>query len=197
MKLQSLLQEDTFTDLNLSEFIQGLDAKYETKIRNLLNKFKSYNKIQTNDSNEDNFFFHITNNLVEFDFIFSKEEGNLNSGEPYISVQIAAMVNDKIVFNSHKIEEHNYHLIALDNTFSRKFQMANEHKCFEFADHILKVASDFEEWYFDIVSSAGSKVKLIKISIDLESGYSNSTWKWTPYLGQFFVEKDEITVRTA
>ena len=75
--------------------------------------------------------------------------------------------------------------------------MVREARMFDYVDSILKIASEFEEWYFDVAGAAGKKVKLIKITEDLERGHSNNTWKWTPYLGQFFVEGSETTARLA
>jgi hypothetical protein len=75
--------------------------------------------------------------------------------------------------------------------------MTREARLFDYVDELLQVASAFEEWYFDVTEKAGSKVKLIKITTDLEQGHSNNTWKWTPYLGQFFVEGNKSTARVA
>ena len=65
----------------------------------------------------------------------------------------------------------------------------------EFLDNALKVASAFEDWYFEISGSVG-KIKLIKITTDLEDGSSNNVWKWTPYAGQFWVDGDHIEARS-
>ena len=199
MKLQSFLKEESLSDIDISEFTDNLDPKHAAAIKKLLEKFRKYSKVTLNDVSSDDMFFHVSNNLVDFDFSFGKDTAfNENEQYPYYpTVEIASMVNHNIVYNHAKLQEHDTHKYALTNTLSRDFDMVREQRMFDYVDKILKIASDFEEWYFDITEAGGKKVQLIKITEDLERGHSNNTWKWTPYLGQFFVEGDESTARVA
>ena len=199
MKLQSFLKEESLSDIDISEFTENLDPKHVAAIKKFLEKFKRYSKITLNDVSSEDMFFHVSNNLVDFDFSFGKDTAfNDNDQYPYYpTVEIAAMVNHTIVFNHEKMQEHDTHKYALSNTLSRDFDMVREARMFDYVDAILKIANEFEEWYFDIAEAAGKKVKLIKITEDLERGHSNNTWKWTPYLGQFFVEGNDSTARVA
>lgn len=199
MKLQSFLKEESLADIDISEFTDNLDPKHINAIKKLLEKFKKYSKITLNDVSSDDMFFHVSNNLVDFDFSFGKDTAfHEDEQYPYYpTVEIAAMVNHTIVYGHEKMQEHDTHKYALANQLSRDFDMVREARMFDYVDSILKVANDFEEWYFDITEAGGKKVKLIKITEDLERGHSNNTWKWTPYLGQFFVEGNESTARVA
>ena len=199
MKLQSFLKEESLADIDISEFTENLDPKHVNAIKKLLEKFKKYSKITLNDVSSDDMFFHVSNNLVDFDFSFGKDTAfHEDEQYPYYpTVEIAAMVNHTIVYGHEKMREHDTHKYALANQLSRDFDMVREARMFDYVDSILKVANDFEEWYFDITEAGGKKVKLIKITEDLERGHSNNTWKWTPYLGQFFVEGNESTARVA
>ena len=199
MKLQSFLKEETLADIDVSEFTDNLDPKHVSAIKKLLEKFKKYTKITLNDVSAEDMFFHVSNGLVDFDFSFGKDTAfNDNEQYPYYpTVEIASMVNHTIVFGHEKMQEHDTHKYALSNTLSRDFDMVREARMFDYVDAILKIANEFEEWYFDIAEAAGKKVKLIKITEDLERGHSNNTWKWTPYLGQFFVEGNDSTARVA
>ena len=199
MKLQSFLKEESLADIDISEFTENLDPKHVNAIKKLLEKFKKYSKITLNDVSSDDMFFHVSNNLVDFDFSFGKDTAfHEDEQYPYYpTVEIAAMVNHTIVYGHEKMQEHDTHKYALANQLSRDFDMVREARMFDYVDSILKVANDFEEWYFDITEAGGKKVKLIKITEDLERGHSNNTWKWTPYLGQFFVEGSETTARLA
>lgn len=199
MKLQSFLKEESLSDIDISEFTDNLDPKHAAAVKKLLEKFRKYSKITLNDVSSEDMFFHVSNNLVDFDLTFGKDTAfHQDEQYPYYpTVEIASMVNHTIVHNHEKMQEHDTHKYALSNIFSRDFDMVREQRMFDYVDQILKIASEFEEWYFDIAEAAGKKVKLIKITEDLERGHSNNTWKWTPYLGQFFVEGDESTARVA
>ena len=199
MKLQSFLKEESLADIDISEFTDNLDPKHIAAIKKLLEKFKKYSKITLNDVSSDDMFFHVSNNLVDFDFSFGKDTAfNDNEQYPYYpTVEIASMVNHTIVYGHEKMQEYDTHKYALANNLSRDFDMVREARLFEYVDNIIKLAGEFEEWYFDITESAGKKVKLIKITEDLQRGGSNNTWKWTPYLGQFFIEGGESTARVA
>jgi hypothetical protein len=82
------------------------------------------------------------------------------------------------------------------NSLSRDFDLAREERLNDFVDQVLKIASEFEDWYFDISGKFG-KAQLIKTPLDMESGSSNSQHKWTPYLGQFFTNGDQTVARVA
>ena len=196
MKLQSFLKESTVADEDISEFMEGLDPKFETQIKDLLKMFSRYKNIGNVDVSDDTMIFHIGNGLVEFDFTFTKEEftdHGVRSLRPIL--EFAAMLDSKIVFGADNISEHEYHKIALMSTFVRSFDLANT-RYLDYIQLTLGVAKAFEEWYFDISGEVGKRVKLIKITTNLEDGSSNSVWKWTPYLGQFFHDGKDITART-
>ena len=193
MKLASFVTESTADSLDLSEFFTGLDQPVISEIKDLLVKFKGY-KVETHDSTDTELFIHVSNGLVDFDFSFYKED----SGATDATVDLAAMVNDKYVYNAGEHLDTNVagHKIALMNTLSREFSLSRPGRLNEYVAQILNAAHAFSEWYFDISATAG-KVKLMKITTDLEDGSSNSVWKWTPYVGQFWVDGEHVTARTA
>lgn len=192
MKLESFLQE-SLDSIDISKFTDGVEPKSLATIKIILSKLKAYSKVSLEDVREDEMFLHVTNGLVSFDMSFSKDQ-NID-GETIAIAEIAVLVNHNYVHNADNIPEHSGHLYALLNTLSREFDLRRQERVVAFLDNALKVASAFEDWYFEISGSVG-KIKLIKITTDLEDGSSNSVWKWTPYAGQFWVDGDHIEVRS-
>lgn len=189
MKLTAL-HEASSSILELSEFTSGLSQQNIDGINALLAKFKGY-KVTSSDVTDSDLFVHMSNGLVEFDFSFEKSDNNT-----IVIVEIAAMVNSKYVHGAEGIDSNvEGHKIALLNSFSRAFRIDRQERLNQFVDGALKVASAFEDWYFEISGSVG-KIKLIKITTDLEDGSSNNVWKWTPYAGQFWVDGDHIEARS-
>ena len=192
MKLQSL-HESSLADTDISKFVDNVDEKYVPIIKEILSKFKAYNKVTLDDVQEDDMFFHITNGLVDFDLSFSKDD----SGDEFFpAIEIASMVNHEYIYQHEKISEHETFKYALTNSFSRDFGLNRKERVLEYIDRLLEVASAFADWYFEISGEHG-KVKLLKTITNLEEGSSTNVWYWTPYLGQFSVPTDSSLKPTA
>lgn len=199
MKLQSFITEQTLADLDISEYIDNLNPDHAKIIKELLAKFKSFSKIDSTDISSDEMYLHVSNGLIEFDFSFTKdmydEKNSANAGYDFFPVvEIAAMLNHQIVYLGDQARNnYDVHKIALVNDYSRSFAIPRQDRLFAWVDSTLSAADDFQEWYFDISGKAGKKVKLVKITTDLEDGSSNGVWKWTPYLGQFYIDHNKKT----
>ena len=189
MKLTAL-HESPFDTMEFSKFTSGLDQQIVDEINTLLAKFKGY-KITSQDATDTDLFVHMSNGLIDFDFSFYKEDSD---GSDAI-VEVASMVNSKYVHGSEKIDTNiAAHKVALLNSFSREFRLDKPERLNQHVETVLNVAKAFEDWYFEISGNAG-KLKLIKITTDLEDESSNNVWKWTPYAGQFWVDGDHIEAR--
>ncbi len=195
MKLQSFLQESSVENIDISEFTLNIDPQQSDTLARFLAKFKAYNNISLKDINEDEIFLHISNGLIDFDFSITKDTSTPD-GKPIVVAEIAAMVNHNYIHGHDKIKEHEGHKYALLNSLSREFDVSREERFMSYVDKVLSAAKAFEEWYFDVSGSVG-KIKLIKITTDLEDGSSNNVWKWTPYAGQFWVDGEHVVERTA
>lgn len=187
MKLQSFITEQTVDALDISKFVEGLDKKYQKSVKTFLARFKSFKPVST-DVREEEMYIRVSNGLVDFDFEFYRESG---INEEYPVVGLAAMINHKYVFNSENIQEHEYHLIALVQVFSRELAFDRENSLFKNTDHLINVAEKFTEWYFDLSAKYG-KVKLTKTTFNpLDNSFGNS-WRWIPVTGFFFADNDKI-----
>ena len=182
MKLSSFLIEESLDQLDISPYLKGLDPNEVMVVKELLDKFKKFNKITLDDINEDEMFLHVTDGIVDIDFTFTKDE---DQGALRAAVEIASMVNHKFVYGHEKLSEHDAHKYALTQTFSRDFAVSRSQRLLEYADYIVDVAEKFNDWYFDMSGEYG-KMKLIKTPYDVIDGSSNNEWKWIPVAGIFF-----------
>lgn len=191
MKLASFLKEEKLSQLDISEFTEGLSAEQVSTITQLLKRFDSFTKITLNDISEDDMFLHVSDGLVDIDFTFDKTEeiGTLTAG-----VDIASMVNHELIFQSEKLSENEIHKYALTQIFSREFDLSRKEALFAHADWIIGVTKKFNDWYFDLSAEYG-KIKLMKTTFEIEDGSSNSDWKWIPVAGVFFAPGKTGTVR--
>lgn len=191
MKLASFLKEEKLSQLDISEFTEGLSAEQVSTITQLLKRFDSFTKITLNDISEDDMFLHVSDGLVDIDFTFDKTE---EIGTPTAGVEIASMVNHELIFQSEKLSENEIHKYALTQIFSREFDLSRKEALFAHADWIIGVTKKFNDWYFDLSAEYG-KIKLMKTTFEIEDGSSNSDWKWIPVAGVFFAPGKTGTVR--
>jgi len=191
MKLASFLKEEKLSQLDISEFTEGLSAEQVSTITQLFKRFDSFTKITLNDISEDDMFLHVSDGLVDIDFTFDKTE---EIGTPTAGVEIASMVNHELIFQSEKLSENEIHKYALTQIFSREFDLSRKEALFAHADWIIGVTKKFNDWYFDLSAEYG-KIKLMKTTFEIEDGSSNSDWKWIPVAGVFFAPGKTGTVR--
>lgn len=191
MKLTSFLKEEKLSELDISKFTEGLSSEQISTLTQLLKKFDSFTKITLNDISEDDMFLHVSDGLVDIDFIFHKTEevGTISAG-----VEIASMVNHALIFQSEKLSEYETHKYSLTQTFSRDFDLRRKDALLAHADWVINVTKKFNDWYFDLSAEYG-KIKLMKTTFEIEDGSSNSDWKWIPVAGVFFAPGKTGTVR--
>ena len=164
MKLTSFLKEEKLSELDISKFTEGLSSEQISTLTQLLKKFDSFTKITLNDISEYDMFLHVSDGLVDIDFIFHKTE---EVGTIDVGVEIASMVNHALIFQSEKLSEYETHKYSLTQTFSRDFDLRRKDALLAHADWVIDVTKKFNDWYFDLSAEYG-KIKLMKTTFEIE-----------------------------